>query len=145
MRALLLPLLLLTACATSRPAFDAEQEAAAIRQVLDQQVAAWNAGEVRAFMEGYARTDSLRFASGSTVRYGWQETLDGYLRGYPDRAAMGTLRFVLRDLNVISPAWAVVFGEWHLERANDAPHGLFTLLLEKRPEGWRIVADHTSS
>ena len=59
--------------------------------MLDAQVAAWNAGSVRGFMDGYARTDSLRFASGGTVHTGWQATLDRYRRSYPDHAAMGTL------------------------------------------------------
>lgn len=76
--------------------------AAAIRAVLDAQVAAWNEGSVRAFMDGYAQTDSLRFASGGNVRTGWQATLDGYERSYPDGAAMGTLRFDSLDVQVLS-------------------------------------------
>ncbi len=140
----------LTAC--TAPATDsmvrtpsAPEAAEAIRAVLDAQVAAWNRGSVRAFMDGYARTDSLRFASGGNVRTGWQTTLEGYERSYPDAAAMGTLRFDSLDVRVLSPQWAEVFGRWRLERADDAPNGLFTLLFEKRAEGWRIVHDHTSS
>ena len=76
---------------------------------------------------------------------GWQATLDRYHRTYPDRAAMGTLTFDLRAVRVLSAQWAVVFGGYQLERAEDRPSGLFTLLFEKRPEGWRIVHDHTSS
>ncbi len=118
---------------------------AAIRAVLQQQVEAWNQGDIDAFMDGYARTDSLRFASGGAVHTGWQATLDRYHRTYPDRAAMGTLTFDLRAVRVLSAQWAVVFGGYQLERAEDRPSGLFTLLFEKRPEGWRIVHDHTSS
>ena len=118
---------------------------AAIRAVLQQQVEAWNRGDIDAFMDGYARTDSLRFASGGTVHTGWQATLDRYHRTYPDRAAMGTLTFDLRAVRVLSAQWAVVFGGYQLERAEDRPSGLFTLLFEKRPEGWRIVHDHTSA
>ena len=58
---------------------------------------------------------------------------------------MGTLRFDDLDVQGLGPGWAVVFGRWHLEREADAPSGLFTLLFNKRPEGWRIVHDHTSS
>ncbi len=118
---------------------------AAIRAVLQQQVEAWNQGNIDAFMDGYARTDSLRFASGGAVHTGWQATLDRYHRTYPDRAAMGTLTFDLRTVRVLSAQWAVVFGGYQLERAEDRPSGLFTLLFEKRPEGWRIVHDHTSA
>ncbi len=118
---------------------------AAIRVVLQQQVEAWNQGNIDAFMDGYARTDSLRFASGGAVQTGWQATLDRYHRTYPDRAAMGTLTFDLRAVRVLSAQWAVVFGGYQLERAEDRPAGLFTLLFEKRPEGWCIVHDHTSA
>lgn len=137
----------LAACAPPDPAPPAFSSADAdtIRAVLDAQVDAWNAGSLRGFMDGYARTDTLRFASGGTVRRGWQAALDGYERGYPDRAAMGTLRFDSLDVLGLAPGWAVVFGRWHLERAADAPSGLFTLVLNKRPEGWRVVHDHTSS
>ena len=133
-------------CQTApRMLVDTATEEEAIEQVLSRQVDAWNEGDLEGFMEGYARTDTLRFASGGTVRYGWQATLDGYRRGYPDRATMGTLSFDLRDIQVISPDWALVFGAWALERAEDRPSGLFTLTLRKTAAGWRVVQDHTSS
>ncbi len=127
------------------PALLPEAAADSIRAVLDAQVTAWNDGSLRGFMEGYLQSDSLRFASGGNVRKGWQAALDSYERGYPDRAAMGTLRFDSLDVRLLSPTWGLVFGRWHLQRAEDEPNGLFTLLLEKRPEGWRVVHDHTSS
>ena len=145
---LLLAAWMLSACtgpaSSSRPE-PSPHVADSVRAVLDAQVAAWNRGAVRGFMDGYARTDSLRFVSGGTVRMGWQAALDGYERGYPDAEAMGTLRFDSLDVQVLAPEWAMVFGRWHLQRAADAPNGLFTLLFHKRPEGWRIVHDHTSA
>ncbi len=152
MKASLHVALLLAACccAGCRPAgppaaFDQAADEAAIRAVMQQQQDAWNRGDVDAFMDGYARTDSLRFASGGAVQQGWQATLERYHRAYPDRAAMGTLSFELRQVRVLSPRWAFVFGAYALERADDRPTGLFTLLFEKRPEGWRVVHDHTSA
>lgn len=124
---------------------DDETARAAIRAVLHAQVDAWNRGEVEAFMEGYARTDSLRFASGGTVHRGWEAALARYRRAYPDRAAMGTLAFRQLDIRVLTSSTALVFGAWQLTRADDAPHGLFTLVFRRYPEGWRIVHDHTSS
>ena len=119
----------------------------AVRAVLDVQVAAWNRGDVRGFMDGYARTDSLRFASGGAVRYGWQATLDGYLRGYPDRRTMGRLTFSDLRVTPLAPDAAVVFGRWGLERDTLLPAaaGLFTLVFRRTPAGWKIVHDHTSS
>lgn len=143
---LLFTIMLCSGCQTApHMLVDTDAEEEAIQQVLRQQVEAWNEGDLEGFMEGYARTDTLRFASGSTVRYGWQATLEGYRRGYPDRATMGMLSFDLRDIQVISPDWALVFGAWALERAEDRPSGLFTLTLRKTAAGWRVVQDHTSS
>jgi ketosteroid isomerase-like protein len=143
-----LALLALSACTSTRnAATDAPRAEAAIRAVLDAQVAAWNRGDVAAFMDGYWRSDALRFASGGTIARGWQTTLDRYRRSYPDRAAMGTLTFSDLDIDVFAPDAAVVFGRWALAR--DAAHppasGLFTLTFRRFDEGWRIVADHTSS
>lgn len=123
----------------------AEAIEAAVRVVLDEQVAAWNNGDVRGFMEGYARHDSLVFISGGTLRRGWQENLYAYMRNYPDRSAMGTLSFEDLRFRVLSPEYALVYGIWRLRRADDEPLGLFTLLFRETHQGWRIVHDHTSS
>ena len=150
-RRAILAALLMACCAlgcrsvASQEAPGTDADEAAIRAVLAQQEQAWNRGDIEAFMDGYLRTDALRFASGGAEQRGWQATLDRYYRVYPDRAAMGTLTFDLRDIRVLTPRWAVVFGAYQLERAEDRPSGLFTLIFEKRAEGWRIVHDHTSA
>ena len=46
------------------------------------------------------------------------------------------------------PVWwglSLALGRWELKRASDSPHGRFTLILRKTPDGWRIVHDHTSA
>ncbi len=130
-------------CRALSPAPEADR--AAIRDVLAAQVAAWNRGDIEAFMDGYARTDSLRFASGGSVQRGWAAALERYQASYPSRAAMGTLAFQQLDVRVLGPTSALVFGRWQLARASDTPSGLFTLLFMRRADGWRIVHDHTSS
>ncbi len=126
---------------------DAVSAAEAIRMVLNKQVEAWNQGRIRAFMEGYAQTDSLRFATGGDVWYGWNRTLQRYQDSFADKGMMGTLSFDELDITLLSSDHALVFGRWALERS--APHanvgGLFTLVFQNRPEGWRIVHDHTSA
>ena len=115
-----------------------------IEQVLAGQAKAWNDGDIEHFMDGYAKTPDLRFATGGTVTRGWQETLDRYKERYPDRAAMGTLTFSDLDTTVLSSDAAVVFGRWRLKTSRGEPNGLFTLLFRRTDAGWRIVADHTS-
>jgi len=138
-------IILFTACSTKEPQVNYLAEKAAIRKLLDAQITGWNNGNLQAYMQGYAKTDSLRFASGNNVRYGWQQTLTSYQRGYPDKKAMGLLTFPAIDIRIIGPETALIFGKWHLQRAKDNPHGLFTLIMQKRKAGWRIIHDHTSS
>ncbi|HEY5565109.1 MAG TPA: class D beta-lactamase [Rhodothermia bacterium] len=116
----------------------------AIRNVLSDQQDAWNRGDIDAFMDGYWKSDSLRFASGGEVQRGWRATLDRYHRAYPDRAAMGDLSFTIYSVDILSDEDAFVFGRFTLERENDRPTGLFTLLFRRFGDDWRIVFDHTS-
>jgi hypothetical protein len=113
--------------------------------VLAAQNAAWNRGDLDGFMAGYWKSDDLRFASGGTITRGWQTTLDRYRAHYPDKATMGQLTFTLHEIHLLAPDAAVVFGKWELAREKDKPWGLFTLILRRFPEGWRVMADHTSS
>jgi len=115
-----------------------------IRAVMNDQVAAWNRGDIEGFMSGYWRSDKLTFVSGSNVTRGWQPTLDRYKKNYDSRAKMGTLAFSDLEITVLSKDAAVVLGSWSLAREKDNPHGKFTLVFRKFKDGWRIVQDHTS-
>jgi ketosteroid isomerase-like protein len=132
----------------SKAAATAETE---IRAMLNEQAAAWNRGDVNAFMQWYWKSEKLTFAGSSGVTRGWQPVLERYRKNYPDRAAMGRLTFSDLEITLVGPDAALVLGRWRLERANDRPGGVFTLLLRRLPEGrpapagWRIVHDHTSS
>ena len=115
-----------------------------IRKVMDDQVIAWNRGDVESFMQGYWRSEKLVFVSSGKVTRGWQQTLDNYRKNYDSRAKMGTLAFSDLEITVLSKDAAVVLGSWSLAREKDNPGGKFTLVFRKFKEGWRIVMDHTS-
>jgi len=117
--------------------------ATSIRKVMSDQVAAWNRGNVEEFMKGYWNSDKLVFVSTAVTR-GWQPTLDRYKKSYDTREKMGTLTFSDLEITPLSKDAAVVLGSWSLARANDNPHGKFTLIFRKFKDGWKIVHDHTS-
>lgn len=117
--------------------------AAEIRNVLETQTRAWNAGDIDGFMQGYWNSPRLVFV-GSTVTRGWQPTLDNYKKKYDSRAKMGVLTFSDLEIEVLSKDAAVVLGSWALAREKDNPHGKFTLIFRKFRDGWKIVHDHTS-
>jgi ketosteroid isomerase-like protein len=119
--------------------------ASAISAVLKMQQEAWNHGDIEAFMNGYWRSDETVFVSGDDVSRGWQKVLERYKTKYSDRAKMGTLTFSNLEITSLSNDSAVVLGSWQLSRANDQPHGRFTLIFRRFPEGWKIVHDHTSA
>jgi len=116
---------------------------AAIRKVMDDQAAAWNRGDIDAFMDGYWMSDKLVFVSSNVTR-GWQPTLERYKKNYDSRAKMGTLTFSDLEITVLSKNAAVVLGSWSLAREKDNPHGKFTLIFRRFKDGWKIVHDHTS-
>ena len=117
---------------------------AEITAVMNDQVRAWNNGDIDGFMRGYWKSDSLVFVSGDNVTRGWQPTLDRYKKSYDTRAKMGTLTFSNLEFTILSKDSAVVLGSWALAREKDNPHGKFTLTFRKFREGWRIIIDHTS-
>jgi ketosteroid isomerase-like protein len=120
------------------------QDKQAIMNVLETQRIAWNKGDIDSYMQGYWKSDSLMFIGHAAPTYGWQQTLDGYKKGYPDKAAMGQLTFDIMKVNILDPTNAFVLGAWHLKREKDAPGGYFTLWLKKIKGEWKIVCDHTS-
>ena len=134
----------LLADATSISAQSPTNEAE-IRDVLRAQQAAWNRGDIDAFMNGYRRSDQTVFVSGDEVTRGWQKVLDRYKTKYSDRAKMGVLTFSDLETTPLGNDFAVTLGSWKLKRANDEPHGRFTLIFRKFPDGWKIVHDHTSA
>jgi len=116
-----------------------------IRALLDDQTAAWNRGDVEAFMAGYWKSEETEFVGANGVSRGWQALLERYRKNYPDRKAMGQLSFPNLEIHVVCPNAAYAIGQFKLERENDRPTGFFTLNFSKFAEGWRIVADHTTA
>jgi ketosteroid isomerase-like protein len=120
---------------------------AEIRAVLDAQVAAWNAGKLEEFMDGYWRSPDLTFFSGGRKLSGWDATIERYRKTYQaEGKEMGKLEFQKLNIDLLSRRSAVVTGQWQLTMSDGKqPHGLFTLIFKRLPAGWRIVHDHTSA
>ncbi len=122
----------------------AASEEEKIRAILEAQAAAWNRGDVEGFLTGYWKSDATAFAGTQGILRGWQPLLERYRRSYPDRQTMGTLAFSDLEIMPLCHDAALVLGHWHLARASEPVGGVFTLVLRKFPQGWRIIADHTS-
>jgi uncharacterized protein (TIGR02246 family) len=136
-------ILLFCVAAIAQPAKDE----AAIKQVFNDQVAAWNRGDVETFMHGYKDSPETTFI-GKNVSYGYQPILARYKTAYSTPEAMGKLDFSELAVRFLGSNYAVATGKYHLARTatggGDAS-GIFSTILEREPEGWRIILDHTSS
>ena len=119
----------------------------AVENVLRVQQDAWNRHDLDAFMAGYWKSAELTFFSGAKQTAGWQATLDRYKATYASPGhEMGKLEFSALRMEMLGSDAAFVRGAWGLTMSDGkTPHGLFTLVFRKFPDGWKIVHDHTSA
>ena len=118
-----------------------------IRALLDRQVDDWNRGDVRAFMKAYEDSQATTYI-GTAVVKGYQRVLNRYLERYPTRQNMGALTFSDIEVRMLGADHALVLGRFHLTRppaAGGEAQGIFTLVLRRTAQGWKIILDHTSS
>ena len=114
-----------------------------VKDLMSQQETAWNNADINGFMKHYWNSDSLKFIGSKGITYGWQKTLDNYIKGYPNKEAMGILTFTILEATQLSETSIYVIGKWELKKEKPAG-GHFTLLWKKINSQWVIVADHTS-
>ncbi len=120
------------------------QELDSIETLMKQQEVSWNEGDLQGFMQPYLQSDSLVFVGKRGLTYGWDNTLNNYLKGYPNKEAMGQLQFTNLKKEMLSDSSAWVIGKWELFRNEDTLSGHYTLLWKKMNGNWKIVADHSS-
>lgn len=149
---LLLLLAAVLACTLPEPARagtkgdEAATSEGAIRAELDEQVAAWNRGDLKGYMNGYWHSPELTFFAGSRESSGWEAAYQRYRAAYPGRdKTMGRLEYSNLRVAVLSPETAFVRGGWQLTLKDGSQRrGLFTVVLRKFSEGWLIIHDHSS-
>ena len=139
---------LLLATLTLAPITQAQTpDTTAIRHLMDKQAADWNHGDLDSFATGYKNSPDILFV-GRTVTRGYAGMLERYHKGYPTPAAMGTLSFTHLEPVLLDARFATATGNFHLERSpagGGNADGIFSLVFEKTPAGWKIIRDHTTA
>lgn len=126
-------------------AVDAEAEKQAIRDVISRMEAAWNRGDFRGYMQGFANPDVV-FVSRGEFQKDWQGTLDHYIRDYGSSVeTRGTLHFFDIKIEMLGPDAAQLISRYQLQRPAKAQDGINTRLMRKRDGKWVIALNHVSS
>jgi len=115
-----------------------------IATMMLQQAKDWSNGNIEAFMEGYIKSDSLKFIGSKGLTYGWKNTLANYKKGYPTKEHTGTLTFNLIEFDQLANDVFFVIGEFHLKRTVGDADGMFSIILKRIDGEWKIIADHSS-
>ena len=118
-----------------------ETDKAAILSVMSDQEIAWNNHDLEGFMQGYWKSDSLKFYGSNGLTKGWEQTLANYKKHYPTKAESGNLNFVINDISEIEGNSYWVMGEYHLKRDVGDADGVFIIIFKKIAGEWKIVAD----
>jgi len=119
----------------------AEADKTAILSVMKNQEKAWSQNDLEGFMQGYLKSDSLKFYGSSGLTKGWQQTLDNYKKGYPTKDHSGTLTFEIDDISPIETNSYWVMGRYYLKRKVGDANGNFLIIFKKIDGKWKIVAD----
>ena len=129
----------------SAASLDAEAEKQAIRDVIARMEAAWNRGDFRGYMQGFANPDVV-FVSRGEFQKDWQGTLDHYIRDYGSSAqTRGTLHFFDIKIEMLGPDAAQLISRYQLNRPEKPQDGINTRLMRKREGQWVIALNHVSS
>ena len=131
---------LLASCST----YSEEQDKSEIMHVLKSQEKAWSKHDLEGYMQGYWKSDSLKFYGSSGLTYGWDKTLANYKKGYPTPDHSGILKFKVNDISKIEKESYYIMGEYHLTRKIGNANGIFMIIFRKIDGEWKIVADTSS-
>jgi hypothetical protein len=91
-------ILVLSSCKTATEAQDKKD----ILAIMDAQQTAWSKHDLEGFMQGYWKSDSLKFYGSKGVTLGWDKTLANYKKGYPTPDHSGILKFKINDISKIN-------------------------------------------
>ncbi|MFC7358034.1 YybH family protein [Jejudonia soesokkakensis] len=134
-------LYLTTSCSAQKSTIEIERDKKEILAVMSAQEMAWSNNDLEGFMQGYWKSDSLKFYGKSGLTKGWQQTLDNYKKGYPTKADSGTLNFTIESMTPIENKSYYVMGQYFLKRTVGDANGVFMIIFKKIDGQWKVVAD----
>lgn len=117
-----------------------------VTRILQDQMEAWNNGDLDKFMSFYLESPEISYTSGGKVVWGFEALRKRYVDKYgSSKETMGKLSFSNLRISELGSSNALCLGQWHLERDGQPPFdGIFSLVFSRTNSGWKIIHDHTS-
>jgi uncharacterized protein (TIGR02246 family) len=132
--------------ATAEGASDNGELTRQIVAQLDRAAGDWNRGDLDAFVSDYAPESTTTFVDGRRARHGFDFIRNNYAPRFAPGARRDSLQFEEVEVRRLSPVLALVTARYILQRGGStSASGPFTLVMERRAEGWKILHDHSSS
>jgi ketosteroid isomerase-like protein len=145
---LLVALLPTVACAPSGERTGMTDPAAlhvAVDSLLSESEKSWNGGDLDGFLYWYKRGEETSFMGSAGPIHGWETIRSRYAPRFEPGAARDSLRFEDLQTRPLAPWLGLATARYVLFQGDSiTSQGIFTLVLERTAEGWRIVHDHSS-
>jgi uncharacterized protein (TIGR02246 family) len=113
---------------------------------LERAASDWNRGDLEGFLSDYAPESTTTFVDGRRARHGFEFIRDNYARWFAPGARRDSLHFEEIEVRPLGASHALVTARFILQRGGAVTSsGPFTLVMERRQKGWKILHDHSSS
>lgn len=134
---------LLAACARGpQPTPDPTTE---LERLMLLSARAWNAGDLDGFLVTYARDSATTFVTSRGPIYGFEVIRGRYAGRFAPGAERDSLTFADFTVRMLGSDYVLSTARYVLTRGDSVTAtGPFTVIWERRPEGWRMIHDHTS-
>jgi beta-aspartyl-peptidase (threonine type) len=136
------------ACAPSGERSEATDPAAfqtAVDSLLTESEDSWNGGDLDGFVYWYKRGEETSFMGAGGPIYGWETIRSRYAPRFGPGAERDSLRFEGLQTRPLAPWLGLATARYVLFQGDSiTSRGIFTLVLERTTEGWRIIHDHSN-
>jgi uncharacterized protein (TIGR02246 family) len=126
--------------------YTATKEQLDVTKVLLAQQAAWNKGDLDAYLAFYKDApDTRAILSGPVL--GVDNIRASYRASFPNAASMGSLEQSDIDVRELGPDFGLATGKYRLLRAHKYggdTEGTFTTVMEKTAGGWKVIFSQTT-
>ncbi|MBK5099315.1 MAG: DUF4440 domain-containing protein [Gemmatimonadetes bacterium] len=117
-----------------------------VAQMLETSAAAWNRGDLEAFLFDYQDAPSTTFVGSRGILSGIDEIRGNYASSFGPGAERDSLRFESIRVRTLTPMIGIVTARWVLhEDGVTRAAGPCTLIVRRTGAGWMITHEHSSS